>query len=82
MTSKIHIVATYRLQEHVMETTLEIDAPQRTLDGLLAKFVLEKTFEMLEEKEPAIEIIAIRANVGSRELFRYDLGPAMLRTPS
>ncbi len=82
MTSKIQIFVTYRLQEHIMDTTLDISVPQRTLDGLLAKFVLEKTFEKLSENEPAIEVIAIRANVGSRELFRYDLGPAILRTPS
>ena len=82
MTSKIHISATYRLQENVMDTTFEMSVPQRTMDGLLAKFILAEALKKLEEKDPAIEIIAIRANVGSRELFRYDLGPTILRIPN
>jgi hypothetical protein len=81
MTITVHVKLTVREDSVLHDISLNMTFPQPRPDVQLAKAVLAKALEMLEEKSPAAELFAIRAwqKANGAELFRYDVGPTLPR---
>lgn len=79
--TEIHAVLTFREEERTREAGLNLRFPTTEPSPALAKAVLDKVLEAFDEKSPGAELFGIRARVVPHgpELFRYDLGPGMVR---
>jgi hypothetical protein len=81
MTTEIIVRLTIKRDERLDDVSIKMTLPQPDADAQLARFILGKSLETLDEKEPAAELYAIRAwtKDGRVELFRYDIGPTIGR---
>jgi hypothetical protein len=81
MAITIHVMMTIREEEHLRDVGIDLTLPQPHPDAELARFVLSKALEILEQKSPGAELFAIRAWVKDKgtELFRYDIGSTLSR---
>jgi hypothetical protein len=77
----ILVTASVREADNIHDRQIKMSFPTRTPGASLAKSVLERCLEVLNDKAPTSEIIAIRARVlpNGPELFRYEIGPTLER---
>ena len=79
--TEVHAILTFKEEDHTSEAVLNLKFPTITAGASLAKAVLERALDKLNEKSPGAELYGIRSRImphGS-ELFRYDLGPSISR---
>lgn len=81
MAIEIQVKMTIKQGGHIRDIGFAMPVPQPNPSTQLAKSILTKALEMLDEKAPDAELYAIRARVKGRdvELFRYDVGPSLTR---
>jgi hypothetical protein len=81
MTTRVITTVSIQLEDTTQDRIVPIEVPQKTLDGALAKHILKTVINEIEAREPAAQILAIRAETDEKreEIFRYDLGPKLLR---
>lgn len=77
----VRVVISVRQAETIRDRAVEMRFPTRHVGPQLAKTVLQNALNLVEEQSPGAEVFAIRATVSKtgQEVFRYDLGPTILR---
>ncbi|MEA1942065.1 MAG: hypothetical protein U9P68_07470 [Pseudomonadota bacterium] len=79
--TQVNVHLTFRQDGIVRDVGLNLNFPTNQPNAALAQTALQEALKVFNERSPGAELLGMRATVApkSKELFRFDLGPGLLR---